>query len=122
MSAAIAVRASSGDKRLPPLALALVAVLAVVAVGVAAGGGVIIGVTACMLAVIVLWLLRRTDVAGLLLVGVVPAVSGLRRGLPVGGLRAGEMLIVLLSGLVIVVHALSGRPRVRMRRFEWALV
>jgi hypothetical protein len=122
MSTAIAVRASSGDKRLPPLALALVAVLAVVAVGVAAGGGVIIGVTACMLAVIVLWLLRRTDVAGLLLVGVVPAVSGLRRGLPVAGFRAGEMLIVLLSGLVIVVHALSGRPRVRMRRFEWALV
>lgn len=86
-------------------------------VGIAAGLSPWIGVAALAGVALSLCVLARPATAGVLLVGLVPAVSGLARGLPVPGFRLGELLAVGL-GLLAIIATPSGQ-RAPWRRFDW---
>jgi len=57
--------------------------------------------------------------AALFLAGVVPAISGLRRGLPVPGLRPSEILIAFCGSAVLLAVA-NRRDRTPWQMFAWA--
>ena len=101
-----------------PKAFLALTIAATVVVGVAAGtsprAGA--GLTAALAAGLVV--LRRPVVGGIVLAGVVPAVSGLRRGLPVPGLRLSEALIAGIA--VILLATVARRQRAPWCAFDWA--
>ncbi|HVV57763.1 MAG TPA: O-antigen ligase family protein [Gaiellaceae bacterium] len=61
---------------------------------------------------------RRPAVGGILLLGVVPAASGLRRGLPVPGLRLSEIAVAGIAAVVLMVAGRNGRAP--WRALDWA--
>lgn len=60
---------------------------------------------------------RGTRLATLLLVALVPILSGVERGLPVPGFRISELLTVLLGGAVLAVH--HRRALARPSALDW---
>lgn len=110
-------QATTTDHRLPAGVLLLAAVSGALVVGVAASIGALEGVAALLLVVTGLALLRRPDLAGLVLVAMVPAMSGVRRGFPAPGLRLSELLIVGVGGLVVTFAA--RRTSRRWEAVEW---
>jgi hypothetical protein len=88
-----------------------------VAVGVGAGLSPWLGlgvVAVVALCLVVLW---RPAIGGLALVALVPVTSGLRRGLPLPGLRLSEALIVAVAVLVLVPA--SRRQAVPWLPLDW---
>lgn len=93
------------------------AVVATAAVGVAAGVNPWAGAAALVAAALGAAAIQWPALAALSLVAVVPAVSGLRRGLPVPGFRLSELLIA--GGSVLILLAADRRRAVRWRAFDW---
>jgi hypothetical protein len=86
-------------------------------VGVGAALGSFAGVAALAIVLTGLIVLRRPILGAFILVAVVPAASGLRRGFPVPAFRLSELLIATLS---IVILTLAGKRRaVPWRTFDW---
>jgi hypothetical protein len=100
-----------------PKAFLALTIAATAVVGVAAGtspkAGA--GLTAALAAGLIV--LRRPVLGGIVLAGVVPAVSGLRRGLPVPGLRLSEALIAGIA--VILLATVARRQRAPWCAFDW---
>jgi hypothetical protein len=86
-------------------------------VGVGAGIDPAAGVAALAVILAGLVAIARPHVAALALVALVPALAGLRRGLPVPGLRLSEILIVTFAGLIVVAARRSGHER--WGPFDW---
>jgi hypothetical protein len=105
-------------RELGPLPVAAATTGAAVCVGVAAAvspaaGLGLVGAIAGALVVV-----RHPALGGVLLLGVVPAASGLRRGLPVPGLRLSEIAV---AGIAAVVLTAAGRHgRAPWRVLDWA--
>jgi hypothetical protein len=100
-----------------PLPLAALVVGAAVTVGMAAALGPLPGlgvVAAVAFGLAVLW---RPALGGLALVALVPVTSGLRRGLPLPGVRPSEALIVAVAALVLVPA--SRRQTVPWLAIDW---
>jgi hypothetical protein len=85
----------------PWLLAALVAGSAVV-VGAAAGFGPWLGLGAALAVTFGLVVLWQPAIGGLTLVALVPVTSGLRRGVPVPGVRLSELLIFAVAALVLL--------------------
>ena len=91
----------------------------VVAICMVAGGaayGPIYGVAGLAAVVVGLFLLRRPDIAAIAALSLSPALSGLRRGLPIPGVRISELLVVAAAVIVLV---LGNRKRPRWNTFDW---
>lgn len=84
---------------------------AAAALGPAVGAATLVAVA---LGLVVLW---RPDVGALVLVALVPAISGLARGLVVPGLRLSEVLIAGMSALIL--WRAGARRRVPWGVFDW---
>jgi hypothetical protein len=96
---------------------ALVVVGASLVVGVGAGLDPLYGLGALggmALALVVLW---RPDVGAYLLVAAVPITAGMRRGLPVPGLRFSETLVVGVSTIILLLA--DRRQMVPWRAVDW---
>lgn len=100
---------------------------ALVAGGCALGAGVLVGAGLAygpaaaagtiVVALVGLLVLQRPLVGAYLLVGVVPIVSGLRRDLPVPGLRLSELIVTGLAALLLLgVQTNRARP---WTLFDW---
>lgn len=116
-AARAAPRATSIPHRIALSAAATVGVLGVGA-GAALGPTAAIGAFAAGAAVLVV--VAQPRLATALLVGAVPAVSGLARGLPVPGLRLAEVAIVGLGAAALTVGRSPDAPR--WRTADWLLV
>jgi hypothetical protein len=90
---------------------------ACVLVGAAAGLGPKTGAAAVLAVGLALVVLRRPAIGAFMLVLVVPAASGLRRGLPVPGFRLSELLIAAVAGLILLTARPGQTPR--WRTFDW---
>lgn len=86
-------------------------------VGVAAGLQPAFGLLAVGAVLAGVVVVRRPELGGLALVALVPVLSGLRRGLPVPGLRLSEVLIVGIAVAILV--AVRPSPARRWRTFDW---
>lgn len=93
------------------------AVLAGIQVAIGGPRGFVVAGAALLAVALGVATLLRPAVGGLVLVGVVPAVSGLRRGLPVPGFRLSEILIVYLATIILVTAKPERRQRWRV--FDW---
>jgi hypothetical protein len=103
--------------RHPDVPMALAGAGGALVVGVGAGFGPLAGLGALLAVALGLVVLERPAVGAYVLVAAAPVLSGLRRGLPVPGLRISELLIVGLAGLVIVY---AGRAELRpWRGLDW---
>jgi len=101
-----------------PGVAAVVAVVAAAAAGVASVIGVAAGIGVAVALVTALVTMRRPYVGVYILAALAPAVSGLRRGLPVPGFRLSE---VLIGGIGLLILATAPRsPRLRWRLFDYA--
>lgn len=87
---------------LPPALVGLIAVAGGLVIGGAATLGPVAGVGALAASIVGFYLLRRPLLSATILVGVVPAVSGLSRGIPVPGLRLSEILIGALTVAILL--------------------
>jgi len=86
-------------------------------VGVAAGLGPAFGLVAVAAVLVGVAVVRRPELGGLALVALVPVVSGLRRGLPVPGLRLSE---VIVGGIAVaILLTVRPSPARRWRTFDW---
>ncbi|HEV7752962.1 MAG TPA: O-antigen ligase family protein [Baekduia sp.] len=103
--------------RHPALGMTAVLVLGALVVGAATTQGAAAAIAALVAVAGALVVLERPWIGGIALVAVVPVLAGLRRGLPVPGLRISELLIVGLSAVIL----LSADRRVvpRWRAFDW---
>ena len=101
---------------------------ALVAAACAAGGGAVVGaavsrgplaaLAALAVALAGVFTVRRPLAGAYLLVAVVPVVSGLRRDLPVPGLRVSELIVAGLATLLLLtVETRRARP---WTVFDWA--
>lgn len=94
-------------------------VVGAVAVGVAAATVGPTGAVAALVAVVAgVQVVRRPVLGALLLAGLVPVLPGLRRGLPLPGLRLSEVLIVAVAAAVLLLG--DRRAAVRWRALDWA--
>jgi hypothetical protein len=93
------------------------AVVATAAVGVAAGVSPWAGAAALVAAALGAAAIQWPAAAALSLVAIAPAVSGLKRGLPVPGFRLSELLIA--GGATLILVAADRRRTVRWRAFDW---
>jgi O-antigen ligase len=101
-----------------PQVAAVVAVVAAAAAGVAAVVGIAAGVGVAIALAVAFVVVRRPYVGAYMLAAFAPAVSGLRRDLPVPGFRLSE---VLIGGLGLLILATARRsPRLRWRLFDYA--
>lgn len=118
-SAAPALRARWGPEgwNHPTRAMVGIALLAIGLVGVATGLRPIAGLGAAAMVAGGLVVLFRPRLGGLLLIGLVPAIGGLRRGLPVPGLRASEAIVVGIAAIVLLTA--DARTPARWRLFDW---
>jgi hypothetical protein len=101
----------------PTAAAAGYTVAGSIIVGAGASLGLLAGLAALVAAGACLVGLRRPELGALLLVALVPASSGLRRGLPLPGLRLSEVLIAGLAVLLIATVR-AGRSA-RWQAFDW---
>jgi hypothetical protein len=86
-------------------------------VGAAASQGLAAGLAAVVAVAATLWAVRNPTAGALAIVAIVPAVSGLKRGLPVPGFRLGELLATGY-GVMLLTTAPRGQWR-RWRTFDW---
>lgn len=91
--------------------------LAAVIVAAGAALGVLAGVAALLAVALGLVCVERPYVGAYVLVTIAPAASGLKRGLPIPGLRISEALIAGLATIVLVTAARSRRAR--WTSFDW---
>jgi O-antigen ligase/polysaccharide polymerase Wzy-like membrane protein len=101
-----------------PGVAAAVGGVAAAAAGAASVIGVAAGIGIAMALIVALVTVRRPYVGAYILAALAPAVSGLRRGLPVPGFRLSEVLIGGIGLLIIATAARS--PRLRWRLFDYA--
>lgn len=97
-----------------------VGLAAMVATGVAVTLGPLPAVATTTATAGALAVLRRPELGGYTLVALVPVLSGVRRGLPVPGLRPSEALVVGLGGLLLLTsrrHQLA-----KWTGVDWALL
>jgi hypothetical protein len=105
------------DLRHPALVPLAGLVLGSLVVGVAAGRGLAAGLAAVLAVAATLWAVRNPTAGALAIVAIVPVVSGFKRGLPVPGLKLGELLAV---GWSVTLLATAGRDHWRhWRAFDW---
>ena len=97
--------------------MTLISLASVAFAGAAAAMGPIVALAALAAVGTALAALVRPFIAALILVGVVPAISGLQRGLPVPGLRLSEVAIVGLSAVVLVTA--DRRDAAPWGRLDW---
>jgi hypothetical protein len=93
-----------------------VLVVAIVMVAGGAAFGPLYGVAALAAVVVGLFLLRRPDIAAISCLALSPALSGLKRGLPIPGVRISELLVAAAAVIVLV---LGNRKRPRWNTFDW---
>ena len=106
-----------GGFRYPSATLLVVGAGCAVVVGAAASFGMLAGLFALGAAALAVLVLLRPDIGALVLVTTAPVLSGLKRGLPVPGLRLSEALIGLIAPIVL---ATADRSRVRRwRAFDY---
>jgi O-Antigen ligase len=86
-------------------------------VGAAASRGLAAGLAAVIAVAATLWAVRNPTAGAFAVVAVVPAISGLRRGLPVPGFRLAELVAVGYSAILLLT-AERGQWR-RWRTFDW---
>lgn len=102
----------------PELALGLAGVGGGLAVGAGAAYGPAAGLGALLLCIATAAVLARPWIGLLCLAAVVPALSGLQRGLPLPGLRLSEAIGAGVATLVLLrLDAASSPP---WRAFDWA--
>ncbi len=89
-------------------------------VGIAAGLGTKTAVAALLGVAVVVIVLVRPVIGAYALVAVVPAVSGLRAGLPVPQLRLSEALIASIGVLLLLLARPGQTPR--WRAFDWLAI
>jgi O-antigen ligase/polysaccharide polymerase Wzy-like membrane protein len=88
-----------------------------IVVGVAASRGLATGAVAVLAVAVTLWAVRNPTAGAIAIVAIVPALSGMRRGLPVPGLRLSELVAV---GFSVMLLAIAGRAQWRSwRAFDW---
>ncbi|HEY6779456.1 MAG TPA: O-antigen ligase family protein [Thermoleophilaceae bacterium] len=105
------------DVRHPGLVVLIALVFGSLVVGVAASRGIVPGVVGVLAIAVTLWAVRNPATGAIALVAIVPACSGMRRGLPVPGLRLGELLTV---GFAVMLLTTAGRSQWRSwRAFDW---
>lgn len=105
------------DARHPALVIVPGLAFGSVVVGVAAGRGLLAGLVALAAVAATLWAVSHPTAGAIAIVAVVPAISGIRRGLPVPGLRLGELLAVGFG--VMLLATVRGGARTRWRTFDW---
>lgn len=84
--------------------------------GLVASAAPLVGLAALVAVTGTAVVLQRPRYVVYLLVGVVPVVAGLARGVPVPGLRLGEVLIVVLAACAVAV--LPARALTQWNRFD----
>jgi O-Antigen ligase len=105
------------DIRHPSLVAVAALLFGGVVVGAAAGRGVLAGLVAVLAVAATLWAVSHPTTGAIAVVAIVPAISGLQRGLPVPGLRLGELLA---AGFGVMLLATAGRDQWRRwRTFDW---
>lgn len=104
--------------RRPQLSLGVCGVAGAIVVGAAAGLGPLAGGAALLGCLVAAAVLLRPASALIVLGGVVPAASGLQRGLPVPGLRLSEIALGGVAALVLL--RLDGSTSPPWRAFDWA--
>ena len=109
--------AARSEPPLPPALMALVAVGGGLIIGAAATVGPAAAGAALAASVCGFYLLRHPVLAAAILVGAVPALSGLRRGLLVPGLRISEVLIGALAIAILVSVRRGQSPK--WTSFDW---
>lgn len=112
---------STGGSRLaelPSVVFWLIAVGGMAVAGVGAALGPTTGLAALAVIGAGLWILDRPVRGAYVLVAVVPITAGLRRGLPVPGLRLSEVITVAIAGLILLGP--GRRVRARWEFFDWA--
>jgi hypothetical protein len=109
--------ADEDRQQLPSWLLAAAAAVGGLGVGFAAAYGPALGITVAVVVAAGLWLATRLETCTLILVGAVPALSGLRRGFPVPQLRLGEAILLAAGGLVLVLGKRAQRSA--WTTFEW---
>lgn len=77
-----------------------------------------LGVAVAVLAAPVIWLVHRPVLVAAVAAGVVPATSGVARGLPIPGLRVSEVLVFGAAWVVLVLHS-RNLPVSRWRAFDY---
>lgn len=103
--------------RRPNLALAVLGAGSGLVVGAAAALGPLAAAAATLACLGGVLVLSRPALGLLVLAGLVPVLAGLRRGLPVPGLRLSEALTVGLAALILVRQ--DGRSSPPWRSFDW---
>jgi hypothetical protein len=106
--------------RHPTASMSLLTAVTIIAVGASAGYKPLAGVAIIAGVVWGLIVIARPDIGGYVLVALVPAVSGLRPGLPVPGLRISEIIIVATALTVLATASHDGAPR--WRRLDTAAI
>ncbi len=95
-------------------------VLSVIVVGIGTALGPLIGLSAVAAVALGLAVLRHPTLGGYLLVAAVPLFSGIKRGVPVPGLRLSEALVVFVAILVLIP---AGRKELqRWETIDWAFL
>jgi hypothetical protein len=105
------------DVRHPSLVALAGLVFGCVVVGAAAGQGPLAGLVAVLAVAATLWAVSHPTAGAIAVVAIVPAISGLERGLPVPGLRLGELLAVGFG--VMLLATAGGDQWRRWRTFDW---
>lgn len=106
------------DFRRPAAAVALYGAGAGVLLGASLAAGPLAALAALAVTLLGLLVLRRPVAGAYLLIGLAPVVSGLRRGLPVPGLRLSELITAGLAGLLLV--GVETRRAPPWGPFDWA--
>jgi hypothetical protein len=113
----LAARPPAGAFRHPGLVIGVTGAGAAIALGAGASIGVLPGLLVLAGIPLALLSVMRPDIGALTLVAAAPVLSGLRRDLPVPGLRPSELLIGLIAGLILLT---ADRRAVRpWRSFDW---
>jgi hypothetical protein len=117
-----AIESAAPADRAPPSATLLTACVlgGSLVVGLGTGLGIVPGVAALAAVAFGLVVLDRPVRGGLVLIAVVPILPGLRRGLPLPGLRLSEALIVGIAAIVLVRGDRDGAPP--WGAFDWLAV
>src|SRR4051794_13981833 len=113
--------APRGDTRWRDAVIVALALGTAVIVGLNAGAGRGALVMAALVAAAAgLVIVERPAFGATLLVAPVPAVAGLKRGLPVPGFRISELLVVGISGAILLTR--TRKAVVPWRTFDWLLL
>jgi hypothetical protein len=94
-------------------ALALLSAIAVLAVAASAVLLPLLAIGVIVTFLFSVWIIRYPAAGAYLLVAVVPIVSGLRRDVPVPGLRISELLVATIAALVLVFASRANWQRSR---------